>query len=346
MLRTKQLALTSLVALTVLPLGFAPAQADGELNLYSSRHYDTDERLYSDFEEQTGVTINRIEDGADVLIERMTAEGANSPADILLTVDAGRLFRADQAGLLQSAESDVLADRVPGNLTHPDGKWFGFSQRARVIFYDKNEVSDPPQTYEELADPKYKGLICARSSSNIYMISLLAAIIEHHGEETAEGWVQGLKDNLARDPEGGDTDQLRAVASGQCDIAISNTYYFARALAGNVDGLTGSTDMFGVVFPNQDSTGTHVNISGAGIATNSPNRDNALLFLEYLASDSAQQYFAEGNQEYPVVDGIALAEALESITPQGGFMADDLSLSVLGENQALAVQIYDRVGYE
>ena len=345
MLRAKQFAFTSLVALTVLPLGFAPAQADGELNLYSSRHYDTDERLYSDFEEQTGITINRIEDKADVLIERMTAEGANSPADVLLTVDAGRLYRAVEAGLLQSVESDVLSDRIPESLTHDGGQWYGFSQRARVIFYDKNEVSEPPQTYQDLADPKYQGLVCARSSSNIYMISLLAAIIEHEGEEAAEAWAEGLKSNLARDPEGGDTDQLRAVASGECDIAVSNTYYFARALAGNVDGLTGSTDMFGIVFPNQDSTGTHVNISGAGIAVNAPNRDNAVKFLEYLASDSAQKYFSDGNHEYPVVEGVALAGTLMTMNPDG-FKADDLNLSVLGENQALAVQIYDRVGYK
>ncbi|WP_421725040.1 Fe(3+) ABC transporter substrate-binding protein [Bauldia sp.] len=346
MLNRRTLLLPSVLAITVAAFAVSSAYADGELNLYSSRHYDTDERLYSDFEEQTGIKINRIEDSADVLIERMTAEGANSPADVLLTVDAGRLYRADQAGLLQPIESAVLAERIPENLRNPDGKWYGFSQRARVIFYDENEVADPPQSYQDLADPKYAGKVCARSSSNIYMISLLAAIAEHVGEEAAQTWAQGLKDNLARDPEGGDTDQLRAVASGECDIAVSNTYYFARALGGDVDGLTGSTDMFGVVFPNQDSTGTHVNISGAGVATNAPNRDNAIAFLEYLASDSAQDYFADGNNEYPVVVGIPLADALSEMTPEGGFKADDLNLDVLGKNQALAVQIYDRIGYE
>ncbi len=338
--------LPSVLLLAALPLGAVPAYANGELNLYSSRHYDTDERLYSEFEEKTGITINRIEDKADVLIERMTNEGANSPADVLLTVDAGRLYRAADAGLLQPVSSDALTQRIPENLRHPDGLWHGFSQRARVIFYDKNDVSEPPQSYQDLADPKYKGMICARSSSNIYMISLLAAIVEHAGEEAAESWVKGLKDNLARDPEGGDTDQLRAVASGQCDIAVSNTYYFARALGGDVKGLTGSTDMFGIVFPNQDSTGTHVNISGAGVAANAPNRNNAITFLEYLASDSAQKYFSDGNHEYPVVEGVALADTLTTINPAGGFEADKLNLSVLGKNQALAVQIYDRVGYE
>ncbi len=344
MLNQKFLLAASL--LMAAPLMATGAQASGELNLYSSRHYDTDERLYSEFEEQTGITINRIEDSADVLIERIKAEGVNSPADILLTVDAGRLHRAVEAGILQPIQSDVLDGAIAANLRDPDGRWHGFSQRARVIFYDKNEVSDPPQTYADLADPKYRGLICARSSSNIYMISLLASIIERKGEEAAEAWAQGLRDNLARDPEGGDTDQLRAVASGQCDIAVSNTYYFARALGGDVDGLTGSTDMFGVVFPNQGSTGTHVNISGGGVAVNAPNRENAIRFLEYLASESAQQYFAEGNNEYPVVEGVPLAAALTELTPDEGFTADDLDLSVLGKNQALAVQIYDRVGYE
>lgn len=346
MVNSKLLVLPAVLALAFLPLATAMAQDGGEVNLYSSRHYDTDERLYSEFEEQTGIKINRIEDGADVLIERISAEGANSPADVLLTVDAGRLHRADAAGLLQPIESELLNQRVPENLRDPEGKWYGFSQRARVIFYDKNEVSDPPQSYQDLADPKYKGQICARSSSNIYMISLLASIIENQGAEAAEAWAKGLKDNLARDPEGGDTDQLRAVVSGQCGIAVSNTYYFARALSSEVDGLTGSTDMIGVIFPNQDSTGTHINISGGGVAINAPNRDNAIRFLEYLASDSAQKYFADGNNEYPVVEGVALAEPLMKMNPGDGFKADELNLDALGKNQAAAVQTYDRVGYE
>ena len=206
------------------------AQAAGEVNVYSSRHYDTDERLYSDFEEATGITINRIEDKANVLIERIKAEGENSPADVLLTVDAGRLYQADQAGLFQPVESDDLEDRVPENLRHPDGHWFGFSTRARVIFYDKAKV-DPADipTYASLADPKLKGLVCTRSSSNIYMLSLMAATVEHAGEDDAKAWAEGLWANRARDPEGGDTDQLRAIASGQCAIAVANTYYYARS---------------------------------------------------------------------------------------------------------------------
>jgi iron(III) transport system substrate-binding protein len=321
----------------------APAWAQGELNLYSSRHYDTDERLYSDFTEQTGIEINRIEDSADVLIERIKSEGANSPADVLLTVDAGRLWRAEDADLLQGIDSEVLNERIPAYLRDDEGKWFGFSKRARIIFYDKNDVEDPPQTYEELADPKYEGMVCTRSGSNIYMLSLMASIIEAHGEEAAQEWAEGLWNNRARDPQGGDTDQLRAIVSGECEIVISNTYYYARALASDVDGLTGSTDMIDWVFPNQDGRGTHVNISGGGVVATAPNKENAVKFLEYLASEQAQEYFAEGNNEYPVVEGAEWADPLESM---GEFEEDDLPLTALGKNQALAQQIYDRVGYE
>ncbi|MEY8839522.1 extracellular solute-binding protein, partial [Cribrihabitans sp. XS_ASV171] len=201
------------------------AAAEGELNLYSSRHYDTDERLYTDFEEATGITINRIEGNADELIARMEAEGANSPADILLTVDTSRLARAKDAGILQPVESEVLEERIPSNLQDADNQWFGLSQRGRIIFYDKNEVSEPPQTYADLADPKYKGMVCIRSSSNTYNQTLLASIVTHDGEEAARDWAAGVVENMARDPQGGDTDQLRGIVSGECDIAVSNTYY-------------------------------------------------------------------------------------------------------------------------
>lgn len=334
---------TTALAAAMMAFTSLPVLANGELNLYSSRHYDTDERLYSDFEAQTGITINRIEAGASELIERMKAEGANSPADVLMTVDAGRMWRADQAGLLQPTQSDILNARIPSNLRHPDGHWYGFSQRARVIFYDRNDVTDPPKTYEELADPKYKGLICARSSSNIYMQSLLAAMIAHHGEAEAESWAAGLYSNFARKPQGGDTDQLRGIVSGECDIVLSNTYYFARALRKDVKDLSGSTDMIGWVFPNQENQGTHVNLSIAGVAANAPNRDNAVKFLEYLASDSAQEYFSAGNDEYPAVPGVGLSA---SVAQLGLFRQDRLPLTKLGENQVAAQKIYDRIGYE
>ncbi len=335
--KTSVLALAATAALTT------SAIAEGEVNLYSSRHYDTDERLYSDFTEATGITINRIEGNADELIARMQAEGANSPADVLLTVDTSRLERAKDAGVLQSIESAILEERVPDNLQDSDNQWFGFSKRARIIFYDKTEVTNPPATYADLADPGYAGKICIRSSTNTYNQTLLASIIENEGEEAAKAWAQGVKDNMARDPQGGDTDQLRGVASGECDIAVSNTYYFARAVAGGVDGLSDNLDMFGWVFPNQDGSGAHVNLSGAGVAANAPNRDNAIAFLEYLASDSAQKYFAAGNNEYPVVEAVETTAAVDTL---GAFKEDKVSLSAVAKNLPRAQQIFNEVGWE
>jgi iron(III) transport system substrate-binding protein len=265
------------------------AAAEGELNLYSSRHYDTDERLYSDFEDATGITINRIEGKADELIARMQAEGANSPADILLTVDTSRLARAKDAGLLQSADSAVLEAAVPAYLQDAENQWFGFSQRARIIFFDKNDVANPPRNYLDLAKPEYKGQVCHRSSGNVYSQTLLASNIGNHGEEAAKAWAAGMVDNFARDPQGGDTDQLRGIVSGECEISVANTYYFARALLKDVKGVTADIDMIGWVFPAQDAEGAHMNLSGAGVAAHAPNRDNAVKFLEYLASEQAQQ---------------------------------------------------------
>lgn len=332
-------ALSIAIALPVTSAAFA----DGSVNLYSSRHYDTDERLYSDFEEQTGITINRIEGNADELIERLKAEGKNSPADVLITVDAGRIWRASDAGLFAPVDSEVLEERIPAALQHPDNLWFGFSTRARLIFYNKDRVSEPPQTYEALADPKYKGQICIRSSTNIYNLSLLASIIASDGPEAAENWAQGVKDNLARSPQGGDTDQLKGLVSGECDIAVANSYYFARSLRTNVEGLSEHVDEIGWVFPNQDGRGTHVNVSAAGVMKNAPNRENAIKFLEYLASDSAQEYFASGNDEYPVVEGVGLSA---SVTKLGEFKRDQLNLAALGENQAVAQNIFNAVGFK
>jgi iron(III) transport system substrate-binding protein len=322
---------------------FGSARAEGVVNLYSSRHYDTDERLYSDFTAATGITVNRIEGNADELIARMEAEGANSPADVLITVDAGRIWRADQKGLLQPIESATLEARIPQAMQHPENRWFGFSSRARAIFYAKDRVANPPQSYADLADPAYQGQICIRSATNIYSLSLLAAIIEHEGAEAAKVWAEGVKANLARTPQGGDTDQLKGLVSGECDIAVANTYYFARALRTEVEGISEGIDGIGWVFPDQDGNGTHVNISVAGVATHAPNRDNAIAFLEYLASDQAQEYFSAGNDEFPVVEGVALSESVSRLGP---FHADALNLSALGENQAEAERIYNETGWE
>ncbi len=333
---------TSIAALVVMALSGA-AQAEGELNLYSSRHYDTDERLYTDFEDATGITINRIEGKADELIARMQAEGANSPADILLTVDTSRLERAKQAGILQSVDSDLLEARIPDYLQDDDNQWFGFSQRARIIYFNKNTVSNPPKTYADLADPAYKGQICIRSSSNTYNQTLLASIITHTDEATATNWAKGIVDNMARQPQGGDTDQLRGIVSGECDIAVGNTYYFARAIRTDVKGLSESRDMIGWVFPSQDSEGAHMNLSGGGVAAHAPNRDNAVKFLEYLASDSAQKYFSAGNDEYPAVPGVGLSPAIAEL---GFFKPDDVNLSEVAQNIPVAQRIFNEVNWK
>jgi iron(III) transport system substrate-binding protein len=330
---------TSLVA-----LGPIAAAAEGELNLYSSRHYDTDERLYSEFTEATGITINRIEGKADELIARMSAEGANSPADVLLTVDTSRLERAKSKGVLQSIDSDLLEARIPANLQDNDNQWFGFSQRARIIFYDKTDVPNPPQTYVELADPAYKGMVCHRSSSNVYSQTLLSAVIANHGSEAAKSWAQGVVDNFARDPEGGDTDQLRGLVSGICDISISNTYYFARSIRKDVSGLPeDSRANIGWVFPAQNAEGAHMNLSGGGVAKNAPNKDNAIKFMEYLASDQAQQYFSAGNDEYPAVPGVALSPSVAAL---GLFRPDAVDLSKVAKNVPEAQMIFNQVGWK
>lgn len=335
---TKTFTLSALLLSTALP-----AFAEGELNLYSSRHYDTDERLYTDFEDATGITINRIEGNADELIARMGAEGQNSPADLLLTVDTSRLERAKDAGILQSVESDVLEGRIPSNLQDSDNQWFGFSQRARVIFFDKADVDHPPHTYLELADPAYAGMVCIRSSTNTYNQTLLASIIENHGEEVARSWAQGVVDNMARDPQGGDTDQLRGIVSGECEISVSNTYYFARAIRKDVEGLSDSIDMVGLQWPSQGDEGAHMNLSGAGVAAHAPNYDNAVAFLEYLASDQAQQYFSAGNDEFPAVPAVELSEEVASL---GEFQADDVDLSAVAKQLPLALTIFNDVGWE
>lgn len=319
------------------------AAAEGELNLYSSRHYDTDDRLYGDFEEATGITINRIEGKGDELIARMTAEGANSPADILLTVDTSRLARAKEAGVLQSIDSEILEAKVPAYIQDSDNQWFGFSQRARIIFYDKNDVTNPPRTYLDLADPAYQGKICIRSSSNTYNQTLLASIVTHHGSEAALAWADGVVANMARAPQGGDTDQLRGLVSGECDIAVGNSYYFARSIRKNVKGVSDHRDMIGWVFPSQNAEGAHMNLSGAGVAAHAPNRENAIKFLEYLASDQAQQYFSAGNDEYPGVPGVGLAPSIAAL---GHFKPDDVNLSEVAKNIPEAQKIFNEAGWE
>ena len=325
--------------------GGALAQAEEKvLNIYTSRHYQTDEALYQAFTEATGIEINRLEGKDDALIERVRSEGANSPADILITVDAGRLWRAEQAGLFQAVASPLLEARVPAHLRHPEGRWFGFSQRARMIFYNKDLVpAGAIASYEDLADPKWRGLVCIRSSSNIYNLSLLASLIAAHGEDAAEAWARAVVAHFARPPQGGDPDQIRAAAAGECGIVVANSYYFARLLSSAKAADRETAQGLGVVFPNQDGRGTHINISGAGVLKHARHKAAAIRFLEFLTSETAQRIFADGNNEYPVVAGLAPAPVLAAL---GEFKRDPLKVSRLGAKQAAAQRIFDRAGWK
>ena len=332
--------------LTLVLAGLFSANATAqELNLYSSRHYQTDEALYSGFTKATGIKLNRIEAGEDPLIARIINEGASGPADVLVTVDAGRLWRAEQAGLFQPIQSKVLAERLPANMLASGNQWFGFSARARVIVYNKLTVNPADvQSYEDLASPKMKGKVCTRSGGHIYNLSLMSALIEHNGEARAEQWAKGVVDNFARTPKGGDTDQIKAVASGECGVAISNSYYYVRLLKSTKPEDRKVIAATGLIWPNQKTTGTHMNVSGAGVIKTAKNKDAAIKFLEYLTSNEAQTYFAEGNNEWPVVKGAALNnKALASL---GTFRMDTLNIGVLGKNQPAAQKIFDRVGYK
>ncbi len=315
------------------------------VNVYSARHYQTDEALYSGFTKRTGIKVNRIEGGEDALIERVRNEGARSPADVLITVDAGRLWRAEQLGLFQPVRSELLEKAIPQSYREPTGKWFGFSVRARVIAYNKDKVK--PQelaTYESLADPKWKGRVCMRSSTNVYNLSLMGALIDHLGEQKAEAWAKAVRDNLAQPPQGGDTDQLKAIAAGQCDVTISNQYYYARLARSDKDDEKRIAERIGIVFPNQQTWGTHVNISGGGVLKNAPHKEAAVKFLEYLASDEAQLSFADGNNEWPVVAAVKVDNpVLHSL---GDFKPDRLNVAVLGRNQPSSQKIYDRVAWK
>jgi iron(III) transport system substrate-binding protein len=332
--------------LAALLLAAAPVAAQEKvLNLYSSRHYQTDEALYANFTKQTGIRINRIEGGEDPLIERIRNEGARSPADVLITVDAGRLWRAEQLGLFQRVKSAALESRIPESFREPGGHWFGFSLRARVIAYNKDKVRpDEVQTYEDLADPKWKGRVCMRSSTNIYNLSLMGALIEHLGQEKAQAWAKGVQANLAQEPKGGDTDQLKNIAAGVCDVTISNQYYYARLARSEKPDDKKVAGKLGIVLPNQKTWGTHVNVSGAGVVKNAPNREAAIRFLEYLASDEAQRYFADGNNEWPVVAAVRVDNPV--LSRLGDFKRDRINVAVLGRNQPESQKIYDRVAWK
>jgi iron(III) transport system substrate-binding protein len=328
------------LALVTLP---ALAQ-DKVVNLYTGRHYQTDEKLYEGFTKATGIKINRIEGSEDEIIERIRNEGANSPADVLITVDVGRLWRAQQAGLFGQVKSQTLEQRIPANLRDPDGEWFGFSTRARVLVYAKDKVKPAEVArYEDLAVPTMKGRICARSGGHVYNLALLASIIAADGEARAEEWAKAVAGNLARAPKGGDTDQIRAVGAGECDVAITNTYYFVRLMNSAKPEDKELVAKLAVSFPNQADRGTHVNVSGGGMVKTAKNKENAQRLLEYLASDEAQKYFSDGNNEWPAAEVKTENKALLSL---GTFKVDRANIGTLGRNQATAQAIYNRAGWK
>lgn len=328
------------------------ASAQGQIvNLYSARHYQTDEALYANFTQATGIKVNRVDADDAGILARLKAEGAASPADVILLVDAARLGKGDAEGLFKPIKSSLLEAAIPANLrarqTAEGTTWFGFSTRARVIVYDKAKVKKADvDTYEELADPKNKGLLCTRSGSHPYNLSLFGAVTEHLGEAKTEQWLKSLVANMARAPKGGDTDQIKGVASGECGIALTNTYYLARIMRSAAPEDKAIMDKVGVVFPNQQSWGTHVNIAGGAVAKNTKNPANAVKFMEYLASPEAQNHFANGNNEWPAVASVKVSNpALQAMTG-GSFKSETIPISVVANNQLKVQQMLDRVGYK
>jgi len=319
------------------------------LNLYSARHYQTDEALYANFTKATGIKINRIDADDAGVITRLKAEGAASPADVVLLVDAARLTKAESEGMFQPVTSAVLQQRIPAHLRGgSDGggpEWFGFSTRARIVVYNKASVQRADvDTYQELGDPKNKGKVCTRSGSHPYNLTLFGAMLQHLGPQATEAWLKGVVDNMARAPKGGDTDQIKAAASGECAIALTNSYYLARLMRSTKPEDVEVVSKIGFVFPNQDSWGTHVNISGGAMAKHAKNRAEAVAFLEYLASDEAQRYFADGNNEWPAVTSVKVSNP--ALDTMGTFKVDPLPIAQAGAAQAQVQQMLDRVGYK
>jgi len=344
----KRTFVTALLGLSVL----ASAQAqEAVVNIYSARHYPSDEALYSQFTRQTGIRINRVDSDDAGILARLRAEGAASPADVILLVDAARLWRGEAEGLFQPIHSPALEAAIPAQLRGEptaDGRtaWFGFSTRARVIVYDKVKVKrEDVDTYEELGDPKNKGRLCIRSGSHPYNLSLFGAVLEHLGEQKTEAWLRGMVDNMARPPKGGDTDQIRAVAAGECAVAVTNSYYLARLMRSTRPEDQAVVERIGVVFPNQQSWGTHVNIAGGAVARHAKNRDHAIRFLEFLASPQAQEHFANGNNEWPAAKGVQLDNPALKAMAGNGFKSETIPIAVVGRNAVKVQQMLDRVGF-
>lgn len=345
----RRLAALSTALLGTLLLPSSVLAQNQTLNIYSARHYQTDEALYADFTKTTGIKINRVDADDAGILARLKSEGAASPADLILLVDAARLWRAEVDGLFQPVSSTLLKDKIPAHLRGKEetgaSQWFGFSTRARVVVYNKQSVKPSDvDTYEKLAAPVNKGKVCTRSGSHPYNLSLFGAFLEHAGEAATKEWLTGIVSNMARAPKGGDTDQIRAVASGECQIGVTNTYYLARLMRSDKAPDREAMEKIGIVLPNQNSWGTHMNISGAGVAKHAKNRDAAVKFLEYLASDSAQRYFADGNNEWPVVKGLKVNNP--ALDQMGTFKSETIPASVVGLNQVKVQRLLDQVGYK
>ena len=333
--------------LLIITLGFAAMtqaiHAAEEVNLYSARKEKLIKPLLDRFTQETGIKVNLVTGKANALLARLKNEGLNTPADMLLTTDAGNLYRAQQAGLLQPVKSAVLDENVPQQYREPVGRWYGLSTRARTIFYSKKTVKPAElSSYADLADPKWKGRICIRSSNNIYNQSLVASMIFHQGAEKTEAWVKGLVNNFARKPKGGDRDQIRAVAAGQCDIAIANSYYYGAMITGKKASDKAAAAQVGLFWADQKNHGTHVNISGGAVIKHAHNKANAIKLLEFLVSDESQAWYAEVNNEHPIKPGVKISSTLSA---WGDYKADSLDLYLLGKNNAEAVRIMDRAGW-
>jgi iron(III) transport system substrate-binding protein len=322
------------------------------LNIYSARHYPSDEALYSEFTKTSGIKINRVDADDAGIIARLKAEGSASPADVILLVDASRLWRGEIDGLFKPVRSKVLEDSIPAQLrgkadTSGATSWFGFSTRARIVVYDKVKVKKTEvDTYEKLADPVNKGRLCIRSGSHPYNLSLFGAVTEHLGAPGAEQWLKGLVTNMARMPKGGDTDQIKGVASGECAVAVTNSYYLARIMRSEIPADKAIAQRIGVVFPNQNSWGTHINIAGAAVAAHAKHADNAIKFLEYLASPGAQEHFANGNNEWPAAKDSKITNPALQAMSGGSFKSENIPISVIGMNQIKVQQMLDRVGFK
>jgi len=332
------------VAVLALVTATPPAFAAGEVNLYSARKEELIKPLLDRFSAATGIKVNLVTGKADALLKRLESEGRNTPADLLLTTDAGRLYRAYEAHLLQPVRSDTLERAVPAIYRDPEGHWFGVSVRARVLMYASDRL-DPAglSTYEDLADERWKGRICIRSSNNIYNQSLVSSLIVAHGEAETEAWAKGLVANLARPPKGGDRDQIKAVAAGQCDVAVANTYYLGTMLNSSDPAQREAAAKIAVFWPNQANRGSHVNVSGAGVTRHARNRNNAVRLLEFMTTEESQRWYADANLEYPVRTGITLNPTLEA---WGTFAGDTINLAELGRHNAAAVRLMDRAGWK